>query len=37
VVSSAWVAPARWERIIKTALTAINEHVFIDVFFLKFL
>src|SRR5215467_12515745 len=37
VVSSAWVAPARWERIIKTAPTPINANAFIMRMFLKFL
>ena len=27
-VSFAWLAPARWEKIIKKALTAINDFVF---------
>src|SRR5438874_7122924 len=35
VVSSAWLAPTRWENIIKTALTAINERVFIRRLFLR--
>ena len=29
VVSSAWVAPARWVKTMKTAPTMISEHVFI--------
>ena len=29
VVSSASVAPARWEKTVKTAATTINKHVFI--------
>ena len=29
VVSSAWLAEARWEKTMKTAPTIINEHVFI--------